>query len=164
MSYYIRLLGGGLLLILSLFVSRGYSAYKDRRIAEAEGFIGLIAHIEGKISGFLSHGASLWQGFSDASLEQIGFLQKLKEGVTLSEAFSLTKAGLSLDCGTRERLREYFNTFGRGYREDELRRASCCREALEADLKKAKEELEKNVKAVRVLLLGGSLGIIILLL
>lgn len=163
MSYYLRLMGGGLILLLSMIVGSGYSAYKDRRITESEGFIALISHIEGMISRFLSHGSSLWQGFSNGELETCGFLPMLRNGASPAEAFSDSRSRLAISKKAKEKLSEYFGAFGRGYREDEVKKASACRSELEEMLRTERAELENNVKAVKAVLFGTALGVIILL-
>lgn len=164
MSYYLRLFGGGLVLILAMLVGRGYSRFKSKRIAETEGFVALISHAEGMISRFLSHGSSLWQDFSNSELEASGFLPMLRKGASLSEAFSASESSLSINKRVKDRLSEYFDLFGRGYREDELKAAAACRSELEEMLGAERKELGNDVKTVNAVLFGTALGVVILLL
>ncbi len=164
MSYWLRLMGGGLVLILAMLIGRGYSAYKDRRIAETEAFIALLSHAEGMISRFLSHGSSLWNGFSSPTLEELGLLPMLREGAAPADAFAAIQGRLSVNKSCKDRLTEYFCDLGGGYREDELKKIAACKSELEEMLRMERKELENDVKAVRATLLGAALGVIILLL
>lgn len=164
MTFYFRLLGGGLILLCALMVGREYSSYIARRIEQHGGFIALAGHAESKIGEFLSSGRELWLEFNNSALEEVGLLPLLKEGEGACSAYSKIEKRLALSDDTKKKLSTFFNEFGSGYRDRELSRASALKKELEISLIADKEELEKNAKVLNALLVGGGVGLIILLL
>ena len=163
MIEYVRFGGGILIMLCALLFGKGYSNFADRRIAEYEGFLALISHIETEISRSLSYGKELWSGFSNAELERCGMLQHLREGKTPYDAFLLCEEALSLSDKTKVALKKFFSRFGYEYKDSELRRISEVKGDLVVELKSVREELEKNKRVVNALLVGGSLSVVILL-
>lgn len=150
-------------MIAALYAGREYSRFAELRLARWRGFAALLSHIEGEISRFLASGERLWRGFADDELEKCGFLQNLREGDSLSAAFEKCRGGLLLPEECKARLAELFNSFGKGYKEDELASLSAFRASFEKEYEAERERLEKSVKVTRALLLGGALSAAIML-
>lgn len=159
MTYYLRLLGVGLLMIGAMLICRGYESYLKRRLAELRGLVSLISHAEGKISGFLSYGGELWKDFRDDALEKCGLLQGLRGGESLHSAFASSAGKMSISRSISERLTAEFSKLGRRDKEGELSLLSSIREGVSAELDAEGGEAEKNIKVARALLFGGALAI-----
>ena len=160
---YLRLLGGGLVVISAMVASGEYSAYAKRRLLQYSGFISLLSHAEGMISRFLASGDGLWRGFENEELDRVGILPALREGESLIKAFEKCESNLALSREAKGRIRDFLSTSGRGYRDGEIASFSAFRMSLEAEMKTEEERLQNSVKVTRALLLGGSLAFFILI-
>ncbi len=160
---YLKWCGAALLLLFALFCGREYSAYAERRVGECEGYISLLLHIEKMIDSYLAPPSVIFRDFECEALESIGFLPAVRSGEAASNALSLSEKNSLLPEHIREKIREYFDGFGRGYKDAELTRTRASRAELEEMLKSEKASLEKSVKVTRALLLGAAAGITILI-
>lgn len=158
---YFRWCGAALILIAALVCSREYSAYTERRMAEGQGLLSLLLHIEKMIESYLASGGELFEGFIDERLEACGFLPKMREGGR--GAFSDAKNSLTVGAPIKERLCTYFSGFGKGYKASELKRLDECISDCKSMISSEKTELEKSIKVTRALLLGGAVGVAILI-
>lgn len=163
MSLPLRLGIGAIILIGALAISREYSAFYRRRIAQTDGFVALIIHIEGAISERLASGKGLVAGFSDEALSSLGFLESVRSGATLHDAFLGCRRASVISREVSMRLERYFADFGRYYKERELSRAATCVEELERLLERERADMPKNVKLARTLLVAFALGVLILI-
>ena len=163
MSLYLRWGGAALIMIAALFACREYSVYAEKRILQHKGFIALISHAEEMISKFLAKGIELWQDFSDSALEECGFSSHLREGRSLSEAFSACEVGICLPKDVKEELRDFFSGFGKSYKDGQLSSLSEFRKRLENRLKEEELSLEKSLKVTKALIIGGALAVVILI-
>ena len=161
MSFYLKLLGSGLLLLSALLASSEYSSYADRRLLHYSGVVALLSHAEGVISRFLSSGGEMWREFKNDELEKIGLLPLLREGETLLSAFQKCEAKLYLSVEAKEKIKEFLSTVGKEYRAGAVSSFAELRQSLESEMKSEKDRLEKQVKIVRALLLGGALAFVI---
>ena len=163
MSVFWRFIGGGLVVLSAMLASKAYADYAKKRLLQYSGLISLLSHAEGMISRFLSSGDGLWRGFQNEELERVGLLPLLREGESLKSAFLKCREGLALPKKTIEQIEEFISRAGRDYREGEVAMISAFRNLLETEMKTEEEALDKNVKVVRVLLLGGSLAFLIMI-
>ena len=159
---YLRIGGAILLMVAAVYGSYRYEKYINCRLAEYKGLIALISHAQSKISGFLSHGSRLWEGFSNEALESCGLLAALRSGENLASALEGCKEKMSLSGSARLDLAERLRGLGEGYMDSELKILAGIKEHLTAELEVEIDKGEKNVKVARALLLGGALAVMIL--
>ncbi|MBP3402177.1 MAG: hypothetical protein J6K85_03855 [Clostridia bacterium] len=158
---YLRWCGAALLLICALICGREYSAYIGRRVREGEGYLSLLSCIEKMIDSYLTPLSDIFSGFECEALEKSGFLPSVRSGRSASEA--LGEKSALIPENMRSLLSDYFDGFGKGYKNSELGRTREARVALEKMLDAEKENLEKSVRVTKALLLGGAVGIAILI-
>ena len=157
-------LGGILLITLSAYlVSRGYSAFLDRRESETEGFFDLLLHIERELGLSLSSGRELWRGFENEALCKSGLLPLLKEGVELPSAFAECRKRLMVSAECEKILLRFFSDFGRDYKDGELKRIAMAKEELSKLLCEEKTENKKNKRVVGAIAFGFAASAAILL-
>lgn len=161
MSFYLRLLGGALLMIFALMCGRAYSSYSARAIAELDGFISFMSHVRLKVATQLATQSALCDGFECESLERCGFLPALREGKRVMDAYN--KAAIAVCQPARRVLSSFFSGLGRGYRSDELARADSAISECERILAREREQMPKDVKLIYTLLAAISLGLLIFL-
>ena len=150
----VKYIGIGAMAITALWIGRGYSAYVDRRLGEMRGLSALILHIESRLGRTLDYGAELYRGFSDEFLEKCGFLQFLREGKPLSDAFSEAKTSMLLPDEVSTLVDNLFSSFGRGYKDQEIEKLRTTRGLLDKEIATLGEDLEKNKRVVNALLFG----------
>ena len=164
MSAYVKLAGAALLLIFSLYVGREYTRYVEKRLSALRGVIALVAYARGRIEGFLTPKEGLWRDFNNEADALAPFFALINEGVCPPDAFNMKKDDLPLSREAKKILADFFSALGRGYKESELLLCRKTEEALTRIYTLEEAELPKNAKAVRVILLAVSLGVMILLL
>jgi len=151
-------------MLCALFVGRGYTRYVERRIAEGEGFVAFLNYARDEIAMYLSPPARLCEGFSNASLEELGFISAVGSCGDLGEAFSQCSSRLSLGKEARELLSQCFRSFGQGYKEQEIARIEGYLRKLSELVERESRDLPQNARMVSTLLLAGAAGIFIMLL
>lgn len=164
MSAFFKYSGIVLILIFALLVSREYDRYLKKRLAEASAFLSYINHIRKQISRFLSPVSDWRESFSDGRLEDIGFLPRVREGVTLDEAFQACRERLSVSEEMKKTLGSFFSDFGRGYLDEEIKKADTAFSQAEEIFKKESEECKKSSKIAKTLLLSLALSLALILL
>ena len=157
-----RLVGCILLALSGFLVSRWYTRYLERRLAEGEACLGLIEHISGEISRYLTPPGRLLNGYRSSLLEELGFLERAGEA-GFADAFAAVSRRLTLPKEGTELLSRLFRDFGRSYRDGELARLSEARDGLAPIVARLREELPRDIKLGRVLVAAAVLGGIILL-
>ena len=152
------------IMALGLFLLFGYSRYLAAREAECQGFLSLLRHIKGRVSGFLTPAAEAARSFSCSALEANGFLPSLREGKGLDGAFAASESVTGLPAGAVELLREYFCRSGRGNLEGELASIDLCIAELETLLKEESGERKNRARVAGALIFALTVGGAILLL
>ena len=164
MSAFFKYSGILLILLFSSVVSREYDKYLKKRLAEASAFLSYINHIRKQISRFLSPVSDWRKSYSDSTLENIGFLPRVRDGEGLDGAFQACAEGLSLSAEMKNTLGSFFSDFGRGYLEEEIKKADAAFLQAEEIFKKESEECKKSSKIAKTLLLSLALSLALILL
>ncbi len=157
---FLKVCGSIFLLLAARLVIKGYSAYVKRRILEGEGFRFLLLHIEGEIRKYLKSESEIISSFENEALSNVGFFDG---GGGLAERFHAVRSRLLFSERIKKLLSEFFDAFGRDYGAKESARASEAAQAIEVLIKTEREQLQKNERCIRALVIGVSLGIVILL-
>ena len=163
MSFYIKIVGGLILLACAFLIGKAYESYAFRAISEYEAFLSMLGHIKNKINCFLMTTCKLLCDFESGPLEESGFLPKLREGKRMSEAFEDASARLAISKEAKKLLSVFFEELGVGYKDEELNRISGVERELSSILSREREEMPKNVRIAKTLLLAAALGILILI-
>ena len=150
----VKYIGIGAMAITALWVCRGYTAYADRRLGEMRGLSALFLHMESRLSRTLDYGGELYRGFDNDFLEKCGFLPLLREGKPLYDAFSEAKRSMVLPREVTDLVDKLFSSFGKGYKDQEIKRLRGARGELDKKIATLAEDLEKNKRVVNALLFG----------
>lgn len=162
MRFFLKILGGGMLVVLAVSLSKGYKCFLENRLKEYEGLLSLISHFDMKVRNYLSFGSAVWRDFSNEIMEKCGVLPLLRDGETLSSALEKCKNKLTLPTEIKEKLLSKIKDLGQGYLNDEKEMLSEIKDMISKNLKKETEEIEKNVKVADALLFGCAAVIIIM--
>lgn len=163
MSIYIKLFGLALMLLASLSILRGFRRYNAKRLSELEGFLLMIEHLEGRINRYLLPIADALRDFSNAALENIGFLGEIYEGADINSAFEKSSSRLSVGNGAKEMLGKLFSGLGFGYKDDVLKELRETSEKLRTALSNEQGATQKNEQVVSSVTIALVLGVFILL-
>ena len=148
-------------MLASILCSREYSAYTERKMRECEGYLSLIVYIEKMIASYLAPLSVIFRDFECEALTLNGFLPSVRSGK--SPSLAIRESKLLIPDDMRDMLCEYFDGFGKEYKDAELARTRTLRSRLESEVKEERERLDKSVKVTRALLLGAAAGIAILI-
>lgn len=152
-----------LLPFAALMIGRGYTAFADKRITEYEEYIDLFALIRGRVGSFMSPIPEVICESECRVLREIGFMDALREGSSLSEAYIEVMPRSYASASVKRIMSSFFQGFGHSYLEETVRQIDSAREEVREVIDKEKVELEKSVKLVRSLLMLSAVGLIILL-
>jgi hypothetical protein len=114
-----KLLGLALLLICALVISREYSRYVKKRIAECDGFISFIKHMRLEMKCFLRPPKDIGRGFESSAINF--FISALEGEESVYLAYSKSCSALSLSLEERAPLEELFSSIGLCYADDGVR-------------------------------------------
>ena len=153
----------GILLILTaaVAISREFSKYMNKRVAECKDFLAFIAHMRIQVGCFLRPAKELGSGFSSHALERVGFIESLGESDSVFEAYKKSEPKLSLSDEEKRTLNTLFSSFGEGYLEDEMKLIESSYSAMEKLYSRLCEEKTKNTRLVTALSVTAALGIVI---
>lgn len=165
MIYVLKAAAAVLVLIVSRSVSAEYKKYAGERIALCEGFVLLLSFIKTELSCRGREVAEWAEEVEIPALAAAGFTEELRKTRNLHAAFSAAEEKMPrLDAESRKILEEYFASFGKSYREEEVARAHRAGDELSAVLTRERENTARSVRAVRILSYAIALGVIILIL
>ena len=147
----------------ALFLSVGYSRFAEHRLEVYRGFSSLLSYLKGRVGTHLTPIKEAFSAFSDDALAASGFIESVREGERLYDAFRLSRDRLCISKRVGEILDGFFSDFGTGYLDAELSGIEYTQKELESAIRAEEEELSVSVRLVRSLLLLAAVGIVILL-
>ena len=163
MNLYVRWGGAALLTIGALALGKGYSDYVKRRLEETEGFIALTDFVKGKLEKYRTPADGLFSDFYEERLDPLGLPEALRRGERAASVYADVEEKLAVGKETKECLSSFFSSLGSDYLKGELKRCDGALDKLREILEFESEELMKNLKITKLLLVAASLGILILL-
>ncbi len=164
MSDVFKYFGALSVIVCAFLISRSYSLYLKRGVRECECFLSLLQRIEGAIRCFLSPVGEIFSGFECSEGSVMEFVNDVRSGKTVKDAFSEREATLAVGKEGKKILSELFSELGRGYKDGTVALISAARSEMEKYTLSAGEEEKKNSKLVAALLLGGAVGALLLFL
>ena len=147
-----------------LLLGKGYAEYVGGRLRDYESVYGFLELMHREISCHLATPSELAAHSSDERLRECGFLDMLADGERLGVAFGSVTDKLLLSERDKAFLQSYFDGFGAGSPQSELRALDITLRELALRVRSVREDLPKRARLARVLLGLFALGIIILLL
>lgn len=157
----LRIVGGALLLGGAALASVAYRRYAERQLAELEGFCKLLSHVREKIKVYLEPQSSLLSDFDCSPLEDCGFMPAYRESGSMNQAFKSAEVSVTGDA--ERSLSSFFESFGRGYKDEEIARAeSTVAECLRI-LERERCEVPREVRLAVVLIASFALAVFILI-
>ena len=164
MTVNFSLLGAVIVGIASLLFGRSYAEYIKRRVADYSSALEFLLLMRREISCRLATPCELASRAGEGRLREVGFFALLEGGESLGAAFRLVSDKLLLDARDLELLLGYFDGFGGGDAEGELRSLDAAAEELTARVAAVREDAPTQIKLARTLSVLFALGTIILLL
>lgn len=158
-----KYIGGALLLLCSVLLSRAFSRYLSWQVGLLDGFIEFVKKMNAHTSSYLEP-ISSWIGeFECAPLEEIGLLCALRDGKMPKEAYR----GLKTRHLTREAdrvLLDFFDRTGTVYLAEELAAQNRCLSELRRIAERERKEMRGRARAFSALLFAAIAGLLLLLL
>ena len=151
-----------IILISALMISKKYGAQRMRRLRECEGFLAFISYMREKLSKYTFTVRELAEEFESDALFSCGFLSALRS-TDAKAAYLSVRGELEISDMADEVLCEFFENFGGGYLDDEMRRICEAEERLVAIVKDERENAQKDIKVFGALFSAGGIGAVIIL-
>ena len=161
MSIFLRIAGGALLLGGAALASGAYKRYAEGQLAMLEDFYELLSHIKERISVYLSPQSALLSDFRCETLEECGFIPVYRECGSLHTAFK--SARISLCSDAKRLLSSFFESFGKGYKNEEIARAESAGAECKRILERERENVPRDVRLAGVLISSLALAVFILI-
>lgn len=114
-----KLFGLALLLFSAFVISREYTGYVKKHLAESEGFISFIKHMIFEVKCYLKPPREIVKGFHNEAIEP--FLNALLTEESMYSAFEVSRLALSLSGEECRVLEELFSSIGTCYADDGVR-------------------------------------------
>ena len=133
----------------------------SERVLQLEGFLKLLRHTREKIACFRTPTPEIFRSFENDALARAGVLARLDGG--LAAALEGARAGLYLDEEELRPLRDFAETLGSGFCEEEVARCDLAIAAVTEALSCRRESLPRASRLCRTLVIGASLTVIIVL-
>ena len=154
---------GAIAVILGVYmIWREYALYLDRELLYCRAFLDALVDYREKMKCYMDAPSNWAEGYCDENLTSCGFLDMLKSGVDLSEAYGKTRENMCLTDEVDKILVSCFSRLGEGYLDTEL-------ETLEVAIGKLTrveglmaENLSKRRKATGAVLGACAMGVVIL--
>ncbi len=118
----IRLAGAALLLLAAVLIPREFSRYAARRLSTEEGILGLFLFLRRELSCFSRPVGQALGDFRNEALAVTGFPEALRQTEDMAGAAERTVARMPLSEDFRALFLSFADSFGKGYREEEVRR------------------------------------------
>lgn len=158
---YVKLLGSGTILAVSLYISSQITLLAQRRLRQAESFLSLLRYIKAQVACYKTPVAEIYQSFHNRTLEECGFIEALRSS-GLEGALCACEGDLYIDQAEMELLHAFGNELGRGFQEEQLNSCDYHIGALEELYAKQKDELPKKCKIYKALIFTVGIMIIII--
>ncbi len=164
MTVNLSLLGAVMVGIACMLFGRSYAEYIKRRVADYSSTLEFLSLMRREISCRLATPCELAARAGDGRLSDVGFFASLERGESLGTAFRFASDKLLLDARDVELLLGYFDGFGGGDTEGELRSLDAARDELEARVRTVRDDAPTQIWLARTLSVLFALGTLILLL
>ena len=154
---------GAIAVILGVYmIWREYSAYLDRELLSCRAFLHALTDYREKMKCYMYVPSSWAEGYSDENLSACGFLDMLKSGVDLPEAYRKARESLCVTDEVDKILTSCFGRLGEGYLDTELETLEIAIGKLSRAEGLMAENLSKRRKATGAVLGACALGAVIL--
>ena len=163
MSQYFGIIGAIMVTAAALLIGIAYSAYLSRRLSEYSAYLAFLELMRREVSCSLCTACELGERSSDSLLEELGFLNALREGERLSSAFSAASPASLMNSSDRELLERYFECFGLSSLEAEIRSLDSCISSFSSREREERERLQQRKKLALALLMLFAAAVTLLL-
>ena len=154
---------GAIAVILGVYmIWREYAAYLDRELLSCRSFLRALTDYREKMKCYMDVPSSWAEEYSDEQLAECGFLDMVKSGTDISEAYRKSCANLCITDEVDKALTACFGRLGEGYLDTELETLEIAIGKLSREERHLTESLSKRRKATGAVLGACALGVVIL--
>ena len=158
-----EIIGTSAISLAALLIGGAYSAYIKRRVREYTAYLELLELMRRDISCSLATSEELGAHAKISMLEELGFLERLRNGESLAAAFSSIDGESLLSTTDRKTLENYFSRFGLGSLDTELRALESCISEFSSKERTEREGAPGRIKLAMTLLLLFAAAVLVLL-
>lgn len=155
---------GAIGLIFSAYMMwREYASYLDKELLSCRAFLGALLDYREKMKCYMEVPGGWAEGYADDLLASCGFLDMLKSGAELPEAYSKAREKLCVADEIDKILTSCFARLGEGYLDTELETLELTIDKLTRQEGVMAENLSKRRKATGAVLGAFVFGVVILI-
>ena len=158
-----KMIGGVLLVLCALLISRGYRGFVREGVSQAEAFLKLFAGLYRHVSLSGTPIDKYMACANDTVLLSVGFYDEYEKSQSLYSAFCGVRHRLFIPNEMKNVIETAFSEMGRGDACNELRLIDSAVGELKEMISGYKGDAEKSMRVVAVILVAAALGILIIL-
>lgn len=151
------------IIIGAFMIWREYSLFLEKELSACRAFLRAISDYRDKVKCYLDSPRGWALGYRDELLEECGFLQYLRDGEDMDEAYRSVKDSLCLSEAADEIIGSCFSRLGEGYLDTELEAIEIAIKKLEKEESVAADEVTRKRRAVGAALGAFASGTVILI-
>ena len=159
MSYF-----GAMAIVLSVYmIWREYSGFLSAELVWCRAFLLGISDYREKMQCYMSTPLDWAREYREKNLVSCGFLEKLTDGYSFSEAYSASRESLCMTDEADSIVSSCFERMGEGYLDTELKILDSAIEKLTLEETRITENFSKKQKAMGAVLGACAFGVVILI-
>lgn len=155
-------IGISAVLFAAALLSREYSRYMKKRLAECEAYLAFIGNMKIQVGCFMRPLSELCENFSSDALEKTGFTAALRAEKNIYAAYKASESALSLSEDEKEVLRLLFSSVGECYLSEGVKIIDAAYAKMDGFYRELKSECPRSTKLVSVLSATLAVGFLIL--
>jgi len=156
------LIGVVIIIVIVFLFWREYTSYLERELKVCRTFRAMLCDMRDKMRCYLDTPRTWAHGYEDDQLSECGFLDRLRGGVSLADAYEACKEKLCISRSVDSALHSFFARSGEGYIDTELVAIDCAIDSLTETEGVMSGEVNKKAKVAGAVLGAFVAGIVIL--
>ena len=155
-------IGAFAVVLAVLFAWRTYCTFLSTELSDVRAFLRALISYRDKMKCYLETPSAWARGYEDERLSRLGFLERLREGGDVSEAYRLASEESCLPSSVDEVLCDCFSHLGEGYLESELAAIGVAISRLSDEEKRISSDISRRGRVAGALLGACAVGVVIL--
>ena len=155
----------GILLILFASVIIGFILEREagEGTRQLSSFSAFLSTLRRRLECYLDSPEQIARDYRDPNLEKTGFLESLRRGRSIREAYLESRGALSIPSEADRILSDFFASFGRGYLTSELHTVENALVSIEKALSEESKNARLKGRAMKIAAPTLGLGLVILI-
>ena len=154
-------IGALLIMMAALLAWRLYRSFLREQLGYTRSLLGALEDYRDKVRTYLCSPSEWAADYTDARLESVGFLARVREGESFAQAYASSCGACYLPSGVDAVLSSLLSRLGEGYLEGELEIVGTALTRLRSEESRITEEYAKRERVAGALLGACAVGVLI---